>query len=682
MSQSQKSHAKIKDLPQGRQSGFVPLIAILIVAVLIAAGGTGYYFYLSRDEVLQDKTSQKLEEIGEEAADETADWKVYENEKYGYFFKYPLECRYGSWTSEIPSIEHFCFLSIKNPDDVLLNIRYVGEENKLVSAAFSVCHCTVSWDKEPDSPCSPADFLIHNPPPGTELVNWLKENYKGLNGDIPDKPNFEIDGIQAVKVLNEFPLDSPNERIFFIKNDRLFDITLWYVDKESNKELYNQILFTFKFVELEEVDEEAPKVKEKPYIKVISPNGGEKWKAGETYDIIWTASGVDKVVIDAMGYGPGNGGVELGKIDAILGKFFWKIDPNVSYVPGNNLKIRITEASDSAFYDESDNYFSIIERETSPSINEIDIFLFKNFKTCIVGDKCTTGSDKCISVTRKDDIGYLEFEDNNNFKALKPSDSTIKNYQQKICLNPVLDNTEIEYLKNEVNQFISEVNQWTNESISLFPKFIEISGEITMSKWGQGLYVAPWNAEPLIKSFITKDTDFVTVSNDMYDDVLNIVIPVPACGGTLGSDVGVGGAGYNWVPKTHPGVWFECANKGNYMHEWLNLMDWVLFNVSGISDIYKDGYPSCGQGNQDTYLWFPSASYNSTKDPDFEACGQNWGNYCESVKPEDCNLIWHKHILTEHYNTGTNLIGNYCRNGKQDFDETGIDCGGKCVPCM
>ncbi len=65
-----------------KQSGFTLLIAILIAVVLIIAGGAGYYFYLSRGEVLRDKISQ-------EQTNETANWKVYRNEKYGFSFSYP-----------------------------------------------------------------------------------------------------------------------------------------------------------------------------------------------------------------------------------------------------------------------------------------------------------------------------------------------------------------------------------------------------------------------------------------------------------------------------------------------------------------------------------------------------------------------------------------------------------------
>ena len=55
-----------------KQSGFALPLAILIVVVLIGAGGAGYYFY---------KTS----------IDETANWETYKNRGYGFEFKYPKD---------------------------------------------------------------------------------------------------------------------------------------------------------------------------------------------------------------------------------------------------------------------------------------------------------------------------------------------------------------------------------------------------------------------------------------------------------------------------------------------------------------------------------------------------------------------------------------------------------------
>jgi len=110
----------------------------------------------------------------------------------------------------------------------------------------------------------------------------------------------------------------------------------------------------------------APTTNTPKSITVISPNGGEKWMAGQTYEITWTSIGVDKVTI-CVNYGRGClelGGIPTTGIDASLGKFSWRIDPNAPYIPGDNLKIRVTDVSDSTIYDESDDYFSIVSPET------------------------------------------------------------------------------------------------------------------------------------------------------------------------------------------------------------------------------------------------------------------------------------------------------------------------------
>ncbi|MCD6092609.1 MAG: hypothetical protein J7J38_01145 [Candidatus Aenigmarchaeota archaeon] len=318
---------------------------------------------------------------------------------------------------------------------------------------------------------------------------------------------------------------------------------------------------------------------------------------------------------------------------------------------------------------------------TIPATNEIAIFLLKDISTCIVGDKCT---DACINVTRKDGTTYMQFEDNDNFKALRPSDPSIDTYEQKVCLNTTLNNSEIDFIKNEINEFISNVYAWSG-AIGLSPKFIEISGEMDMTKYGTGLWIAPCDSRDLIKPYITRNTDFIIVSNDMYDNKLDLVIPVSACGLSYGPDMGVGGAGYSWVPKTP--FWFEYDK--TYIHEWLHNLDSALEKVMYIPDIYStlypDGFPEslCGHADPDPHKWFPNPDFAAT-DPDFPACQNHygdWGGYCDSIKPEDCDYKWDEHLLRDHYNSTWVLIGNHCRNGIKDFTETGVDCGGECEPC-
>lgn len=363
-------------------------------------------------------------------------------------------------------------------------------------------------------------------------------------------------------------------------------------------------------------------------------------------------------------------------IPAQFGSYSWEISPEV--IPAANYKISIYEFPLSyeplGQSDRSDNYFSIVKK-THPSINEIDIFLFKDFKTCIVGDKCTSD---CVDVKRDNDTVYMSFENNSNLKSLKPSDSTLNNYEQKICLNFVLDNTKIDTTKREFQGFISNIYNWSGGSIDLLPKFVEISAtEIELSKLWGGFWVNPSDVRSIIKPYITKNTDFVFVLTDLYDEAQDLSVPPSLCGGTYAADNGVGGAGYTWVPTTQ-----DCFSKATLMHEFLHQLGWALHFLVNITDIYfiedisgisgHHEYPDCDKGDSDHHLWFPD-TYDCITDP----CSY----YCGMPECVDGN-IWHEHVLSEHYNPSTKLIGNYCRNGKQDFDETGVDCGGKCFSCM
>ncbi len=90
-------------------------------------------------------------------------------------------------------------------------------------------------------------------------------------------------------------------------------------------------------------------------VKVIYPNGGERWIAGSTQNITWEADGIQNMKIDYTT----NSGVTWNTVVVSTPntKFYsWTLIPSLT---SDNCKIRVSDASDATFFDESDNFYSM-----------------------------------------------------------------------------------------------------------------------------------------------------------------------------------------------------------------------------------------------------------------------------------------------------------------------------------
>lgn len=103
----------------------------------------------------------------------------------------------------------------------------------------------------------------------------------------------------------------------------------------------------------------------KPFIKLISPRGGEVWEEGKTYEITWESQGVDNVYISVAVGGKDKGLLEEGgksTIDAKRGKIAWNIP--VGFITGfgvprsDRVRIMIFDIQNSVISSVSD-YFMI-----------------------------------------------------------------------------------------------------------------------------------------------------------------------------------------------------------------------------------------------------------------------------------------------------------------------------------
>jgi len=107
----------------------------------------------------------------------------------------------------------------------------------------------------------------------------------------------------------------------------------------------------------------------KKSITVISPNEGEKWVVGNTYQIFWESTGIlqtDKIRIAVIDYTNPSNSVESDLIYNLagnLGAYSWTIPSN--FKTGDKYKIKVEACRITQCYsDESDNYFSIVSAST------------------------------------------------------------------------------------------------------------------------------------------------------------------------------------------------------------------------------------------------------------------------------------------------------------------------------
>lgn len=137
----------------------------------------------------------------------------------------------------------------------------------------------------------------------------------------------------------------------------------------NNKEVYFEVAsekeeFFEKYVynaETRELDEAS-----KPSFRVISPKGGDNWKVGESYEIIWETEGLEgETARLVLGVHEEHAFFPIAEVPATLGRYSWTIP---SDTPSGKYNISIRWPSDVPLgqvivADKSDGYFTITAEE-------------------------------------------------------------------------------------------------------------------------------------------------------------------------------------------------------------------------------------------------------------------------------------------------------------------------------
>lgn len=223
-----------------KQSGFALPIAILIAVVLIVAGGVGYYFYKTSQEEKEIKIPEvKVPE--EVIKDETADWKTYRSEEYGFELKYPKE-----WREPVETKRPY-------PAEGVLYSYLVGFYRSTGPGGFEV----TIYEKPSDLDYAGLDEGVGLPQKGKEIPEVCPKPTRELSIGVENYP---------AKIVYVSPEDRCfQETYFYILQKGNYNYVLIPVPNggsgigyvgydgkvETEKHLpeFNQILSTFKFVE-------------------------------------------------------------------------------------------------------------------------------------------------------------------------------------------------------------------------------------------------------------------------------------------------------------------------------------------------------------------------------------------------------------------------------------------------
>jgi beta propeller repeat protein len=159
--------------------------------------------------------------------------------------------------------------------------------------------------------------------------NWIVwQDYR--NGAYADIYGFNLITNQ------EYPIILQSHHQEFVALDSLN--LIWQDFRDYRQDLYRAILIN-------------PDI---PFLKLNSPNGGENWFVGNTYNITWNWNSISEVKLE---YTTDNGGhwLTITEATACDGSFNWII-PNT---PSTQCLIKITDLSDPMIMDVSDSNFSV-----------------------------------------------------------------------------------------------------------------------------------------------------------------------------------------------------------------------------------------------------------------------------------------------------------------------------------
>jgi hypothetical protein len=349
-------------------------------------------------------------------------------------------------------------------------------------------------------------------------------------------------------------------------------------------------------------------------------------------------------------------------------------------------------------------YFPATETPASPTFTpdptirhstpRFQVFIIDSLTTCLVGTEFASGN-VCAGTECGDcSCAWEDHEPPAPQVGVPPervNDPEYAAYEHKICLDITLTKDEIGDIIADMRLIRDQVYEWSGGALDLQMEYIVLP-HVHTGFTAPDFVIGPFEIDDeLLNDYVSTDTDFVYVVTGVYDRAQGLQLAY-WCGSSYG-ELTIHGAGYAYIQYNHD-VCNSVTIDGEtvyepLIHEWIHNLDWALYYVNGVPDSYQDAgpdwgkwdhasWPACGTGSPNPLDWFPSIDFCEW-DPDWMDCNNvSSAGACLHAREVDDNISWYEHVISTHYPRDIQFNGNYCRDGKQDFSETGVDTGWPC----
>jgi hypothetical protein len=330
---------------------------------------------------------------------------------------------------------------------------------------------------------------------------------------------------------------------------------------------------------------------------------------------------------------------------------------------------------------------------THHSVAHFQVFILNPVIACIAGDDFYSG-DVCYGEDCGDcNCTWEEFDPPAPLLGVFPAqlqDTPYADYEHRLCFEITLTDGEVTDIIGDMQLVRDKVFEWSEGALELEMEF-NILSHVHTGFVAPDFVFGPFEVDDeLLNAYVTTETDFVYVVSGVYDRSRGAHLGY-ACGGAYG-EMSIHGAGYANIQYNDLCHSVTIAGRDVYeplIHEWMHNLDWALYNIVQVDDIYQFAWPDwerwqagtmprCGEGNPDAQMWFPSVDLCEW-DPDWMDCNNvASAGLCAHAGEVDGMPSWYEHVIREHYPRWIDFEGNHCRDGRKDFGESAIDMGGPC----